>query len=423
MKKKVALLMVVVILALAGCGSSTSTTEESSTDVATTEEGTEENVTIEWWTPNWDEAVSTELAAEFEAANPGITVELVITDWDTYKSKITTAISASGAPDVCTVLLTDIEPFASKGLLADISAIETSNEIDFDDLLDSALAITTYEDTIYGIPFRYDGSGVYYNVDMLSEAGYDSFPETWDEVNEMNEVLSENGVTAMAWPFGNQSNAVTRYVQALYTYGGNILNDDETEVLLNEQAAIDALTLLCDTLENDYASTSSLEYDNTKLTDAFANENIAWYIGGPFDVASLDESYPDLNYATAVIPGIDGMGTTTANGWCVMIPEYSENKEAAAKLVAYISTPENQARLTASFPASEEALTYEEFSSDKLTPFAEQLDNSLAEPSYDRFAEMEPIIYTYVQAALSGTMSVEDACEGMTADLTSLLGL
>ena len=34
---------------------------------------------------------------------------------------------------------------------------------------------------------------------------------------------------------------------------------------------------------------------------------------------------------------------------------------------------------------------------------------------------MEPIIYEYIQNAVSGSMTVDEACEGMTADINSLL--
>ena len=34
---------------------------------------------------------------------------------------------------------------------------------------------------------------------------------------------------------------------------------------------------------------------------------------------------------------------------------------------------------------------------------------------------MEPVIYQYIQNAVSGNMTVEQACEGMTADIDALL--
>ena len=159
------------------------------------------------------------------------------------------------------------------------------------------------------------------------------------------------------------------------------------------------------------------------MRDMFGSGNLAFNFTGPFDAATLIAEYPELNFATAVIPGVEGMGCTTANGWTLIMAKNcpDENKEAAAKLLAYLSTPKNQARLTDSFPASYTALEYEQFATDVLKPFAKQLDNSKPEPTYTRWAEMEPIIYEYLQYAVSGSMSIEEACENMAADVTALL--
>ena len=381
------------------------------------------DTTIEWWTPNWDEVESREMAAEFEAANPGIKVELVITDWDTYKSKITAAISTNNAPELCTVLLTDVVPFAQVGLLEPLNELAAAAGVDFADLLPSAVSIASIGETVYGIPFRYDGSGIYYNVDLLKAAGYDTFPLTWDEMVEMSKKLTKDGVYAFAWPLGNQANAVTRLVQQLYTYGGDILAEDGVTCTLNSEAGKKALANIVSSIQEGYANPSSAEIDNTKMRDMFGSGNLAFNFTGPFDVATLTTEYPNLNFATAVIPGIDGMGCTTANGWTLVMAKNcpSENKEAAAKMLAYLSTPQNQARLTDSFPASYTALEYEQFSTALLKPFAEQLENSRPEPTYTRWAEMEPVIYEYIQYAVSGSMSVDEACENMAADVTALL--
>lgn len=64
---------------------------------------------------------------------------------------------------------------------------------------------------------------------------------------------------------------------------------------------------------------------------------------------------------------------------------------------------------------------YEKFATEELKPFMEQLNNSKAEPSYERWSEMEPIIFQYMQNAVSGSMSVDEACEAMTKDIDVLL--
>lgn len=405
----VALGTTLVVSMAAGCGKGNSSSEEK--------EGVK---TIEWWTPNWDEVESKEMAAEFEKEHPDIKVDIVVTDWDTYKSKITTAISTDNAPEICTMLLTDVAPFANKGLLEPMDELGKTAGIDFADIVEPALDITSVDGEVYGVPFRYDGSGIYYNIDMLKAAGYETFPETWDEMVEMSKKLSTDGKYGFAWPLGNQANAATRLVQQMYTYGGDVL-DENGKCMLNSQAAKEALKNIVDSIQEGYASPGSSEFDNTTMRESFGQGNLAFMLTGPFDVETLKTDYPELNFGTAVIPGVDGMGTTTANGWCVALSSKSENKEEAAEFMAYITTPENQARLTDSFPASKTAMEYEQFATEELKPFMEQLDNSKAEPTYERWSEMEPIIFQYMQNAVAGTMSVDEACEAMAKDIDALL--
>ena len=90
-KKLIAcILSFAMALSLAACGSGDSAPASGGQSG-----GSAAQTTIQWWTPNWDEAVSREFVEEFEAENPDIHIELVITDWDTYKDKITTAISTA----------------------------------------------------------------------------------------------------------------------------------------------------------------------------------------------------------------------------------------------------------------------------------------------------------------------------------------
>lgn len=413
------ILALVMVFGLAACGSKSAApvAEPAKTDAAPAAAVK----TIQWYCPNWDEPEAREMVAEFEAANPDVKVELVITDWDTYKSRVTTALIGKDVPELYTVLLTDVKPFAKLGLLEGLNTLGADAGIDFAELIKASMDIVSIDGQSYAIPFRYDGSGIYYNVDMLKAAGYETFPETWDGMLEMSAKLKESGTTAFCWPLGNQANAVTRLVQQLYTYGGTVLTEDQKTCLLNSEEAKKALSAIKETIDLGYASASSLEVDNTIMRDMFGNGQIAFNLSGPFDVDTLVAEYPELNFATATIPGIDGMGVTTANGWCVVMSSGCDNKVEAARFLQYITTPDNQIRLTDSFPASYTALENEKFSSDYLKPFAAQLDNSLEEPSYDRWAEIEPIIFQYIQAAIGGTMSVDEACEAMTADINALL--
>ena len=74
----------------------------------------------------------------------------------TYKSKITTAISAGNAPELFTILLTDVVPFADKELLEPLDELGGNAGVDFGDILKPALDIVSTNGKAYGVPFRYD---------------------------------------------------------------------------------------------------------------------------------------------------------------------------------------------------------------------------------------------------------------------------
>lgn len=415
------LLLLSVFLLVAGCSGN----ENSSGS----ENDKNDKKEITWWVPNWDEKSARELVTEFEKENPDIKVKIVVTTWDTMENKIRVALMSTDAPNVITELESRIESYASLGLLTNLDSYYESS-LDKSDFVNSALEINTYDNSVYGVPFRHDGSGVLYNKTMFKEAGLDpdDFPETWSEFMEAAKKLTidTNGDGSVdqygtAWPLGDQANAVTRYLQLFYSHGGDILNENEDKSNFNTTAGKEALKDLISTLTEGVAPKSTLELDNTTLRNLFINERIAMYIGGPFDVEPIQSENDSIDIGTSVIPGPDGMGTTTVNGFSLIIPESAPNKDVSWKLVEFIAQPENMAKLTETFPATQTAMELPEFSDDLLLPFQEQLENGKSEPAYQTWPEMERVIYQYIQLVIQGNVKIEEAVEQIDIEINKIL--
>ncbi|NCB71051.1 MAG: sugar ABC transporter substrate-binding protein [Clostridia bacterium] len=380
--------------------------------------------TIQWFTPNWDEEESEELVAQFEQENPDIRVELVITEWESYKTKAITALSGKDSPELFSVLLTDVKGFQNKHLIAPIGELTTAAGLDWSDILVKATDIVSVDGEPYAVPFRYDGNGVYYNKAILSEYGFDSFPETYAELEELHAAIKAGGkYTATGWGFGDAAGVTQRLAQQLYSFDGEFFNEDYTQCLLDSKEAKKTMNFLVDTIQKGYALSSSVESNGTALRNHFGAGSIAYYMAGPFDVPVIQESFPDIDFGTAMLPGDGHIGVTTADGWCVVLGENANNKEEAARFQAFLARPENQAYLTDTFPASYKALEQEAFSTEYLIPFAEQLDYSKPAPTYERWAEIEPIIFSYVQEAMSGHISADEACDAMKSEIDQMLSL
>jgi ABC-type glycerol-3-phosphate transport system substrate-binding protein len=380
--------------------------------------------TITWWLPNWDEKPARAIVADYETANPGEKVEIVITTWDTMAQKILVGLQSRNAPDVITELESRTLRYARKSLLTDLTGVVT--KLGKDDFVPSALATGEYEGRYYSVPFRHDGAGLFYNKDLFAAAGLDPEhpPQTWAQLVEYCKKLTvtKDGKTTqygIAWPLGNVNNGVERYLPLLFDHGGKLFNQDQTRFTLDTPEAIGALDAMVDLFKTGVAPTSSLEVDNTGLRELFLNRRIAMYYSGPFDVQPILEA--GIKLGTGFLPGLNGMGVTTVDGFSLIVPAHSSKQKAAEQFVAFVGQPKNQARLTATFPASYTALKDERFNSAYLQPFVVQLGRVENMPNHPKWNELERILFDNIQAAVLGKKTSAQAMADANAQMNGSL--
>jgi ABC-type glycerol-3-phosphate transport system substrate-binding protein len=380
--------------------------------------------TIAWWLPNWDEKPARAIVADYETANPGEKVEIVITTWDTMAQKILVGLQSHNAPDVITELESRTLRYARQGLLTDLTDVVT--KLGKDDFVPSALATGEYKGRYYSVPFRHDGAGLYYNKDLFAAAGLDPEhpPQTWAQLMEYCKKLTvtKDGKTTqygIAWPLGNVNNGVERYLPLLFDHGGKLFNQDQTQFTLNTPEAISALDAMVEVFKAGLAPTSSLEVDNTGLRELFLNKRIAMYYSGPFDVQPILEA--GIKVGTGYLPGLKGMGVTTADGFSLLVPAHSSKQKAAEQFVAFVGQPKNQARLTATFPASFTALKYDQFNTPYLQPFIVQLGRVENMPNHPKWNELQRILFENIQAAVLGKKTSAQAMADANAQMNGSL--
>ena len=99
---------------------------------------------------------------------------------------------------------------------------------------------------------------------------------------------------------------------------------------------------------------------NTQISnvyDEFARGHFAFYISGPWNIGEFKRRLPPErqdDWMTAPLPGPTGPGASIAGGASLAVFARSERKEAAWKLVEYLSRPDVQLRffeLTGDLPA------------------------------------------------------------------------
>lgn len=221
------LAVAMVASSLMACGSSDTTTEttEATTEVATEEVAADDgDKVITFWyqaTSDVDLALYDAAITMFNESNTyGYTIEGTSISNDVYKEKITIAMSSGECPDMYTSWSGGpMNEYADSGYavaITDLFEGTDASEI----ILDAAIAQGTYNDELYAIPLTDTSiAGVFYNTEMFEELGLE-VPETISELEEVCEVLLDNGITPFALANANQWTGSMYFMNLAARYGG-----------------------------------------------------------------------------------------------------------------------------------------------------------------------------------------------------------
>src|SRR5690606_34150150 len=130
--------------------------------------GGEEGVVDYWlWDANQLPAYQ-QCAEDFNASQEDVTVKVTQTGWDDYWSKITNGMAAGTAPDVFTDHLSKYPDFVKTEQLLSLDELDADTSIYNDGLADLWVG---QDGSRYGLPKDWDTVALFYNKEMVADAG------------------------------------------------------------------------------------------------------------------------------------------------------------------------------------------------------------------------------------------------------------
>ncbi len=134
-------------------------------------------VTLRYWL--WDAGQLPgyrQCATDFEKKNPDVHIQIEQYGWDDYWTQITASMVAENAPDVFTNHTAQFGKYASLGQLLDIEPYVEDEKYDFWVYAPGLADQWVSQDGTqrYGLPKDWDTEALFYNQDMVKEAGYSS---------------------------------------------------------------------------------------------------------------------------------------------------------------------------------------------------------------------------------------------------------
>lgn len=348
MKKGAALLAGVLAAAavLSGCGGQGNNGSTTSADSAAAESTTEgnakasgEKVTISLLSWNTDEILG-EFIAGFEQENPNIKIDLqYVPPVQQYVDKFSVLAASGQMTDMFYIAAENKQEVISKGVAEDISDMEIFSRI-------APATSATYgkDGKIYGYsPDAWIG-GIFYNKDLFEQAGIEKEPETWQDFVDCAAKLKAIGVE----PYLDDADNVHNLAQDLYQCSV-ISQEPDADVQINEGKATfqekytEPLKLWYDDMiASGLYSQMALGLNSDQVIDMFANGEVAMMHGGPWNIATIEQKNPEMNYdifglsdnsGNRVLPGAVNVGLSVSTT--------SEHKDACRAFIEYMARDEN----------------------------------------------------------------------------------
>ena len=230
--------------------------------------------------------------ANWEAAHPDITLNQNVIANAEYKTEIATLAAADDLPDVFLLQGMNTIAWADQGLVLDLTDTIKASPY-YDDYNQAYFTPFTVDGKIYGYPALTGGTCtvVIYDKQMWKDAGFDTFPSTWEDVEKAAEYFNEQGITTIAFGNGGQWQANSDFLSTL----GNRYTGPEwfSSLIAKDGAAFTDDTFVAALKEMQYLfnETSIFNEDFNAVTNEDARE---YYISGDaaaFIGGNWDESY------------------------------------------------------------------------------------------------------------------------------------
>ncbi|GAB3826624.1 ABC transporter substrate-binding protein [Kribbella italica] len=369
--------------------------------------GSEASGTITLWQYYGDPSSPTgkplyDLVKKYDDAHADVTVDIRFIPYDDFNRTLLQSAAAKELPDVALIGAFDTATMASAGIITDLGD-RVGEWGQQDKYFKTSWATTQVDGKTYGIPHVADAYAVYYNKQLLQQAGVKP-PTTWAEMETAAKTLTTQGRTGLAISGIEGPEGATVPIIRMLAAGAAIDKVDSPEA----KAGLDQLTRM---IKAGSISQGALTWNEEDAKNQFANGKAAMMINSATYVNILRKENPKLQWDVALLPK-DKSGQTFLSAENLAIGATSKNPDGAWDLITWLQQP---AELQTYLPVRNKLAARNDVpdsSNDAVRKvFAQQLEEAWAPD--EKLAPKSSEVMTHIQAALqasaSGSASTEDA--------------
>lgn len=285
-----------------------------------------------------------------KANNVKVEVTAPVTD-----DKVLAALTGSQPPDILILGGGDnVKSWNREGLITPLDNLVTQVGIDVNDIYNAPL-VQCKDDKghILCLPWGNDVYALYWNKDMFEAAGLDPEkpPKTMEELALFADKLTKKDDAGNLSQVGFIPDFSWGHTDLyVHMFGGNWYNEDGTQITIDSQPMLEALKWQQQFYtkygaDKVLALTSAMG-DYMSPDQGFYAGKIAMMVDGEWQVGPnfIKKFKPELNYGVAAFPPPadhpEMANTVVSQGTVALIPAGVKDKDASAKLLAWMESPD-----------------------------------------------------------------------------------
>ncbi len=353
-------------------------------------------ITLNYWRVYDGPDVFAPIIAKYNAIHPYIKIKYKKLRYDEYEQELLEAFATDRGPDIFSIHNTWVGKYKSKELItplppkitmaypvvkgaikkevvSELRTIKSLNSRDienkyidviYDDIVYRKVNKSTKQVTydIYGLPLFVDTLAMYYNKDLLNNAGITSPSAYWNrkfqqDVKKLTKQDVKGNIIQSGVALGGSDN-IERFsdiLTVLMMQNGTEMISEKGKVLFHAipesfkdrsyNPGIEAVRFYTD-FANPGKEVFSWSPDISNSIDLFADGKLAMLFAYSYHLPVIKAKNPKLNFNISKLPQIEGneQNVNFANYWLEVVSNKSKNKDAAWNFVQFISS-EEQAKL------------------------------------------------------------------------------
>ncbi|MDR2431130.1 MAG: sugar ABC transporter substrate-binding protein [Candidatus Margulisbacteria bacterium] len=375
---------------------------------------------VMWIMPNSQEPVNDlqQILRPFLNKNPDIEVEVVSLDWGSAWQKITTAATSKDAPDIVQLGSTWVGAIASMGAMYDVSANIAAAGGGKNLFVDSAWATSGIigSPEVIAVPWIVDVRVMFYRTDVFRRLGltakdvatWRDFEAALAKIKAARLFIDNKKIEPLGITGKNDWNVIHNLVPWIWSGGGELLNGDHSASAINGSGAQRGLLFYIDLIKKGFVPIQCLEQNSSQISSDFNNGHYAIIFDGPYQLKGMTTppergggggTFVAKNFAVAPYPAGPAGRFAFCGGSNLAIFKSSKNKEAAWKVVQYLTTDDRAqvaySQLTGFLPAKRTSFDNPYFTNDPFRKvFSDAVKVSKAYPCIPAWGPIETVVLT-----------------------------